>query len=54
MPVTEIAGTEVHVDDEGWYDSDEDPFELLKMVAGNKRAIIMPKGYARDEDAMET
>ena len=44
-----------HVDDEGWYDSDEDPFELLKMVAGNKRAIIMPKGYEDpDEDAMET
>jgi hypothetical protein len=27
----------------------------LKMVAGNKRAIIMPKGYEDpDEDAMET
>ena len=39
-----------HVDDEGWYESDEDPIELLRMVAGNKRAIIMPRSF-RDEAA---
>jgi|TARA_B100001540_G_scaffold198018_1_gene174397 hypothetical protein len=42
-----------HVDDEGWYDEDEDPFELLKLVAGNKRAVIMPKGHVETEE-MET
>lgn len=43
-----------YVDDEGWYDFDEDLFELLKMVVGNKCVIIMFKGYEDlDEDVME-
>lgn len=42
-----------HVDDEGWYDEDEDPIELLMLVAGNKRAVIMPKGHDETEE-MET
>ena len=36
-----------HVDDEGWFEEGEDPYELLKMVAGNKRAIIMPKDHVQ-------
>jgi hypothetical protein len=38
-----------HVDDEGWYEDGEDPYELLKLVAGNKRAIIMPRDHVADE-----
>jgi len=36
-----------HVEDEGWFEEGEDPYELLKMVAGNKRAIIMPKDHVQ-------
>lgn len=42
-----------HVDDEGWYESDEDPIELLRIVAGNKRAIIMPRSFRDKEAAAE-
>ena len=41
----QAAVSPYRVDDEGWYDSDEDPIELLRMVAGNKRAVIMPRSH---------
>jgi len=41
-----------YVADEDW--QGDDPFELLMQVAGNKRAIFMPKGWKPPNQPMET